>query len=49
MKIPEARLVDRIPCGRVTLRKRCQERVKDFELIECGMTDEEAKQNHQDA
>lgn len=45
VKIPEARLVDRIPCGRVTLRERdVQERVKDFELIECGMTDEEAKQ-----
>ena len=45
VKIPEARLVDRIPCGRVTLRERdVQDRVKDFELIECGMTDEEAKQ-----
>ena len=45
VKIPESRLVDRIPCGRVTLRERdVQDRVKDFELIECGMTDEEAKQ-----
>jgi len=45
VKIPEPRQMDRIPCGRVNLRERdVKERVNDFELVECGMTDEEAKQ-----
>ncbi len=45
VKIPEARLADRIPCGRVNMRERdASERIKDFDLVECGMTCEEANQ-----
>lgn len=45
VKIPDSRQMDRIPCGRVNLRERdVHERVADFNLIECGMTDEEARQ-----
>lgn len=45
IEIPKIRLHDRKPCGRVTMKERnAGERVKDFELIEYGMTDEEAAQ-----
>lgn len=45
VQIPDSRLADRIPCGRVNMRERdVVDRVKDFELIELGMTDEEAAQ-----
>jgi len=45
VKIPEARLADRVPCGRVTMKERdVSDRVKDFGLVECGMTSEEAAQ-----
>ena len=45
VQIPEPRLADRIPCGRVNMRERdASDRIKDFELIECGMTCEEAMQ-----
>lgn len=45
VQIPEARLADRIPCGRVNMRERdVSERTKNFDLVECGMTAEEAYQ-----
>ena len=45
VKIPEARLADRTPWGRVTMKERnVSDRVKDFGLVECGMTSEEAAQ-----
>ncbi len=45
VKIPDPRLDDRPACGRVNMRERdAMERMGDFELIECGMTDEEAHQ-----
>lgn len=45
VEIPAPRLDDRIPCGRINLRERdAAERIRDFEQIEIGMTDEEAKQ-----
>lgn len=45
VEIPDALLADRIPCGRVNLRERdALDRIEDFDLIECGMTEEEAKQ-----
>jgi len=45
IEIPDSRLADRIPCGRVNMRERdAVDRIKDFELIECGMTSEEAAQ-----
>lgn len=45
IEIPKIRLHDRKPCGRVTMKERdAGERIKDFELIECGMTDEETAQ-----
>ncbi len=45
VKIPDVRLADRVPCGRVNMRERdASERVKDFDLIEYGMTCEEANQ-----
>lgn len=48
VKIPEPRLSDRIPCGRVNMRERdASDRVKDFDLVECGMTNEEAIQESQ--
>ena len=44
VQIPESAF-DRQACGRVNLRERdALDRIKDFDLIECGMTDEEAKQ-----
>jgi NADPH-dependent glutamate synthase beta subunit-like oxidoreductase len=45
VQIPEPRLADRMPCGRVNMRERdTPNRIKDFDLIECGMTLEEANQ-----
>lgn len=45
VEIPKIRLHDRVPCGRVNLKERnATERKEDFELIECGMSHEEACQ-----
>ena len=45
VEIPEPRLDDRMPCGRVNLTEReACERVKDFEGVENCMTEAEAKQ-----
>ena len=45
VEIPEPVLWDRIACGRVNLRERdALDRIEDFDLIELGMTAEEAKQ-----
>ena len=45
VKIPEARLADRVPRGRVNMKHRdVSDRVKDFDLVELGMTFEEATQ-----
>ncbi|MCD7817609.1 MAG: FAD-dependent oxidoreductase, partial [Lachnospiraceae bacterium] len=43
--IPEVRLDDRKNCARVNMKERqAAERARDFELVECGMTCEEANQ-----
>ncbi|MEG1608790.1 MAG: glutamate synthase, partial [Clostridia bacterium] len=48
VEVPKIRLDDRKSCGRVTCKERnASERCKDFELIECGMTCEEAQQESQ--
>lgn len=45
VKIPEPRLNDNTPCGRVNLTEReACERIRDFEGVENCMTEEEAKQ-----
>lgn len=45
VEIPEANLFDRPPCGRVNLTEReACERVNDFEAVEIGMTEKEARQ-----
>ena len=45
VEIPEAKLYDRTPCGRVNLTEReACERVCDFEGVENCMTEKEAKQ-----
>lgn len=45
VEIPSVRLDDRPGCGRVNMKERsAAERVKDFELMECPMTLEEAQQ-----
>lgn len=45
VKIPKVRLNDTKSCARVNMRQRKpSERAKDFDLIECGMTLEEANQ-----
>ena len=45
VEIPSSRLDDRLPCGRVTLTEReSKERKDDFDLMENGMTCEEACQ-----
>ena len=45
VEIPAARLADRPACGRVNMEERdAAERVKDFDLVKCGMTCEEARQ-----
>ena len=48
VEIPAVSLGDRKSCARVNMKERQpSERAKDFELIECGMTCEEAKQEAQ--
>ena len=43
--LPRIRFDDHHPCGRVNMKERpASERIKDFKLMECGMTEEEAKQ-----
>lgn len=43
--IPTPRIDDRPPCGRVTMVERdSKERIKDFEMVEIGMSEKEAKQ-----
>lgn len=43
--IPNPRMSDKLPCGRVNMRERdAHDRIKDFELIEIGMTRQEADQ-----
>ncbi len=38
-------MADRTPCGRVNLKQRdISDRIKDFDLVECGMSSEEAAQ-----
>ncbi|MDD3403970.1 MAG: NAD(P)-binding protein [Hespellia sp.] len=45
VEIPEPNLEERVPCGRVELTEReACERVKDFEGVELGMTENEAMQ-----
>lgn len=45
VEIPAVRLQDRLPCGRVNMTERtASERKKDFKLMECGMSEEEAMQ-----
>lgn len=45
VKIPEPNLSDRIPIGRVTLSERLSsERIHDFDIVENGMSHEEAMQ-----
>lgn len=45
IQIPEPRLADKIPRGRVNLKERkSSQRIGDFELVEIGMTREEALQ-----
>ncbi len=45
VKIPKVRMDTRKSCARVNMKERSVcERVKDFKLIECGMTEEEAMQ-----
>ncbi len=45
VEIPEPKLHDRMPCGRITSSERTiSERVKDMNLIEYAMTKEEAMQ-----
>ena len=43
IEIPPVRMKDEIPCGRVNMKERpAADRCKDFKLMECGMTEEEA-------
>ena len=45
VQIPKVRMDTRKSCARVNMKERSVcERVKDFQLIECGMTEEEAMQ-----
>ena len=45
VEIPPIRLDDRCSCGRVNMKERnASERRKDFKLMECGMSEEEALQ-----
>ncbi len=45
VKVPDPRLSDRVPCGRVTMKERpADERVHDFLLSELGMSLQEANQ-----
>ncbi len=43
--LPTPRLDDRVPCGRSVLGERpAEERVRDFELVEHGLSDQEMRQ-----
>ena len=43
--IPRVRFDDHVPCGRVNMKERSpKERIHDFKLMECGMSEEEADQ-----
>ncbi len=43
--IPDPSLADRPPCGRVNMRERdAGERIHDFDIVECGMSCQEADQ-----
>ena len=43
VELPTIRFDDHIPCGRKMTRERpAEERIKDFDLMEIGLTDEEA-------
>ncbi|NMA93431.1 MAG: FAD-dependent oxidoreductase [Clostridiales bacterium] len=43
--VPEARLVDRTPCGRVNMKEKpVHERIDNYDLAELGMSEEEALQ-----
>lgn len=43
--LPEPNLSDRTPCGRVNMKERqASERIHDFDLVEYGMTHQEAMQ-----
>ncbi|MCD8023275.1 MAG: FAD-dependent oxidoreductase [Lachnospiraceae bacterium] len=45
VKIPQVRLDARKNCARINMKERqASDRAKDFELVECGMTCEEANQ-----
>ncbi|MDD3217955.1 MAG: NAD(P)-binding protein [Lachnospiraceae bacterium] len=45
VEVPQARIANRPTCGRITMKERINtQRVKDFKLIEIGMTQEEAQQ-----
>ena len=45
IQLPRIRFDDHHPCGRVNMKERpASERVHDFKLMECGMTEEEALQ-----
>ena len=45
IELPRVRFDDHTPCGRVNMMERpAAERVKDFGLMECCMTEEEAMQ-----
>ena len=45
IKVPEPRIADRVPCGRVNMKERpVEERSDDFELSELGMSNQEAMQ-----
>ena len=43
--VPEPRLADRVPCGRINMKERpMEDRSDDFDLAEIGMTTQEAMQ-----
>ncbi len=43
--IPEAKLIDRTPCGRVNMKEKAvSERINNYDLAELGMSKEEAMQ-----
>ena len=45
VELPPIRFDDRIPMGRINMQERpAAERRCDFRLMECGMTEEEARQ-----
>ncbi|MCD8396616.1 MAG: FAD-dependent oxidoreductase [Lachnospiraceae bacterium] len=45
VELPQVRLDDRKNCARINMKERqAADRAKDFELVECGMTCEEANQ-----